>query len=142
MDAFLSECVQCCDLFSTEREYLTVFKNIRIIVLCYLLLDRYYFSTIVSHEARGLNVDRTLFESLEKVDLKLQIKTSENKRKERILQRNIQTHHDMNTFDNDLIRRADELFLTLGFIIIDNNHNIKQTLTQTKETIKNYGGKF
>jgi thymidylate kinase len=110
-------------------------------IVDYILLDRYYFSTIISHEARGFSVDRTLFESLEKVDLKIQIKTNENIRKKRLFQKKDIQAHDVKTLNSDLIRRADELYSTLGFTIIENNRNIKQTLIQTKKIIKNYGGK-
>ncbi len=111
-------------------------------IVDYILLDRYYFSTIVSHEARGLSVDRNLFNSLEKVDLKLEIKTNENIRRERVLLKNDMQSHDIKTFNDDLIQKADELYSMLGFIIIKNDHNFEKTLIETKKIIKDYAGKL
>ena len=108
----------------------------------YILLDRYYFSTIVSHECRGFHVDQTLFDNLEKVDLKIIVQTNELIRRNRVLHRKDKQSHDLMTFNYELIQKANSLYSKLGFVTIQNDHDIKQTLATLKNVIKDYAGRL
>lgn len=108
----------------------------------YILLDRYYFSTIVSHESRGFNVDRTLFKLLEKVDLKIIIRTNEVIRRNRVLHKKDVQSHDLMTFNSELIHKANTLYSMLGFIPIENDHHIEQAIVSAKKIIVDYAGKL
>lgn len=89
-----------------------------------ILMDRYYYSTLVSHMSRGFHVDMNYFDVFLKPDLVFWLKVSEETRCERLFGRKENLEHDMLTLNKDLIKKADEFYSSFGLIEIDNEREL------------------
>lgn len=105
-----------------------------------IIFDRYIYSTIVSHSARGYEIPVNLLNILPKPDFSFWITASEDVRKKRILSRKQGDckSHDLLSLDEQLIYLANNFYESFGMTIIDNSSNcnsaVKQILNHMKLT--------
>lgn len=103
-----------------------------------IILDRYIYSTIVSHSARGYELPDNLLKLFPKPDFSFWITASEDIRKKRIMSRKQSDcmRHDLSSLDEELINLANNLYKSFGMTIVDNSSNydtaIKRILNHMK----------
>lgn len=103
-----------------EKRLISLFRIYDII-----LVDRSFFSTIVSFKARGLNFPDEILNSFINPSLSLWIRVNEDERRKRLMSKKM-LPHDYNTLNYNLITRADEIYASLGLTEIINEGNIQE----------------
>jgi thymidylate kinase len=105
-----------CSLYSAATADIALQAGAQVV-----LMDRFFYSTIVSHEARGLVIQESFFHLFPRVDLGFWVRTTELTRQRRLQKRRCAEAHDRSSLNEDFIRIADEAYKRLGLIQIDND---------------------
>ena len=102
-----------------------------------IILDRYIYSTIASHSARGYEIPVNLLNILPKPDYLFWITASEDVRKKRISSRTKKDckSHDLSSLDAELIYSANNIYKKFEMTVIDNSLNYKIALRQILDYI-------
>jgi len=101
----------------------------------YILVDRYFYSTYVSFKARGLKVDIKDFDLFQKPDKAFLIHLPEALRQSRLLKREESHIHDTQTFNSDLISKADLYYQSFEMIQIINDGTVEKMVSEIIKTL-------
>lgn len=99
---------------NTEKEILSMRESAE-----FILIDRSYYSTLVLARVLGLRFPDFLLGTLLRPDFAIWVRVAEEERRRRVREKALEA--DRVTIDDDLIRRADLEYSSLGLISIQND---------------------
>jgi len=93
----------------------------------FILVDRSYRSTQVLAQVMGIPIPTSTYEGFKTPDLAVRVTLDEDERIRRMHTKEDLSAHDSHTINKDLIRRANEVYDSLGFIELNNGGTLNET---------------
>jgi len=112
-----------CSLYSAAMADIALQAGVQVV-----LMDRFFYSTIVSHEARGLVMKERFLHLFPAVDLGFWIRATELTRQSRLRERDCAEAHDHSSLNEDFIRLADEAYKRWGLIQVNNDGLLREAV--------------